>query len=69
MAGMAAGIESCFDDECIVVGPGRGGSGKPILFDNVPELLDGVGRLYGDAPNGLPPFKRELFVRYPVLAW
>jgi len=56
-AGMAAVLLSGLAD----VGTAlcRGGSGAPMLFDDVP-LLDGVGKLY-DAPNRLPPFKRGLF--------
>lgn len=44
---------------------GRGGSDRPILFDEVP-LLEGVGGLYA-APSRLPPFKRLLLARYPLV--
>jgi len=61
---MAVGFVSGLE-EFVGFWVGRGGSATPMLFDDVP-LLDGVGRLY-DAPNRLPPFKRELFARYPLL--
>jgi hypothetical protein len=61
---MAAGFVSVLE-VCVEFETGRGGSAIPMLFDDVP-LLEGVGRLY-DAPNRLPPFKRELFGRYPVV--
>lgn len=61
---MAAGFVSILE-VCVEFCTGRGGSDTPMLFDDVP-LLEGVERLYG-APNRLPPFKRELLVRYPLV--
>jgi hypothetical protein len=56
-AGMVAVFVSGLEEDCTAFC--RGGSGAPMLFDDVP-LLDGVGKLY-DAPSRLPPFKRGLF--------